>query len=457
MNHADTAEFLSQYSETLFPNELLSKYEPLEKLSENSIGETFLVNNKESNTKCICKVYDKNSFDASKTDDNILENLHHDGLPQFIERFENELAVFVIREYVDGITMKQYCDDNDLSERDIIEISQKLCEILSYLHHQKQPVIHRDVKPSNIIIHDGCVSLIDFGIARRYNESSEADTVLFGTRQYAPPEQYGFAQTDVRSDIYSFGVLLRFMLTGNEKAWNNDKNIANKRLGSVVRKCTALDPDSRFSDIDAVGKAIHRSRPQARKIRTGIIIALCAVIIVACGFGGWNLNEYMNRDIWSEGNTPAFILSESEATEAVTYLNDKYNTDFFKVSGDIADMDYLRQMLVDIYGLSYDYAFNDPPAEQQWPEESETNFYPWGLHAPEHVAQDIVIYTAVKLFWPDVVTDWSSLKDDDGEYPGVRVAMNYAKKHGILDGANRPDDLTYTDIAFIMANAEKAR
>jgi hypothetical protein len=66
-------------------------------------------------------------------------------------------------------------------------------------------------------------------------------------------------------------------------------------------------------------------------------------------------------------------------------------------------------------------------------------------------------YTAVKIFWPEVVADWSSLKDDNGYYPGVRVAMAFSEKHNILNGINRPDHLTFGDVAVILANADKEK
>ena len=96
----------------------------------------------------------------------------------------------------------------------MIRLCAKLAEILIYLHSRTPPVIHRDIKPENVIITEEKEPvLIDFDIARTFKTAEETDTVFFGTKGYAPPEQYGFAQTDCRSDIYAFGVLLRFLLT----------------------------------------------------------------------------------------------------------------------------------------------------------------------------------------------------------------------------------------------------
>ncbi len=76
-------------------------------------------------------------------------------------------------------------------------------------------MIHRDIKPQNIIMDKtGRIKLIDFGISRVFQESAKNDTVYFGTKEFSPPEQYGFSQTDNRSDIFSFGVVLCWLLTG---------------------------------------------------------------------------------------------------------------------------------------------------------------------------------------------------------------------------------------------------
>ena len=86
------------------------------------------------------------------------------------------------------------------------------------------PVIHRDLKPSNVMVVGGknglprSFVLIDLGIARTWREGAEADTTRLGTRSYAPPEQFGFGQTSVRSDVYALGAVLWFCLTGEDPA-----------------------------------------------------------------------------------------------------------------------------------------------------------------------------------------------------------------------------------------------
>lgn len=446
------ADIEQAFDSSRYPAEFLEKYDQLECLAAGHGTETFLVKSKRREQLYVAKCYDKNLYDVVH-ENHILKSLSHSGLPVFADEFESDGLICIVREYIDGQPLHRYIAEHCPDSKEIIDICTQLCDILIYLHGQPAPVIHRDIKPQNVIVQsNGQVVLIDFDIARIYNREAETDTRFLGTRAYAPPEQYGFSQTDSRADIYAFGILLRYILTGSER--ENPNIRVYKPLERVIKKCTAFSPKERFPNAAAVKKALVKATPAAQR-RKHILYVACGLAIAAlCIFGGLKWWQYDHREIFTDDHTPAFVLVPSQMEDAVKYLNDEHHTDYFKIDG-IANMGYMRQMLVDVYGYSQEYAFAMPPEEQKWPEENENNFYPWGLPDTEYVPRDIVVYTIVKVLWPDVVTDYSGLKDDNGEYPGVRVALAFAEKHGILKGANRPDDLTYGDIAYIIANAEK--
>ncbi|MDD2189829.1 MAG: serine/threonine-protein kinase [Eubacteriales bacterium] len=447
-------DFLTSFDDSRYPADFLSNFDMMECLANHNGTETFIVQEKGTDKKYIAKCFDKRSYKLSMAESKILHGIKHKAIPAFIREYENDELLCVIREYIEGLPLSRYQEERQPDYQTVIQIGIQLCDILAYLHNQSPPIIHRDIKPQNVIIADnGRVWLIDFDIARVYDTEANTDTQYFGTKEYAPPEQYGFTQTDCRTDIYSFGVLLRFLVTGSAK---ENPNIRYYRpLEKIIRKCTAFSPKERYASAEFVKNALRRANPKVQRCKH-ILIGACGVAIVAlCIFGGVKWWQYETREVFTADHTPVFVLTEEQMTDAVNYLNEKYNTDYFKASDDIANMGYMRQMLVDIYGYSSEYAFAMPPEEQQWPEENDNNFYPWGLPETEYVAQDIVVYTIVKILWPDVITDYSSLKDDNGEFPGIRVAVAFAEENGILDGAKRPDDLTYGDVAFIIANAEK--
>ena len=145
-------------------------------------------------------------------------------------------------------------------------------------------MIHRDLKPSNIIVtganytpDDGLafssLVIIDLGIARVWRDGADADTVKFGTRPYAPPEQYGFGQTSVRSDVYALGALLFFCLTGVDPKPGLDMREQCEACGiptplaDAVCMSMALDPAKRFASAEALGRATRAAYDLSRPVR----------------------------------------------------------------------------------------------------------------------------------------------------------------------------------------------
>ena len=131
--------------------------------------------------------------------------------------------VHVIMEFVPGETLDTLVDRVGASPELACRLMPVVCEAASELHERFQPpIIHRDLTPSNIMVLDSdgaskpVVTLIDFGISRRWQEGADTDTTHFGTRSYAPPEQFGFGQTDVRSDIFALGGVLFFCCVGEQ-------------------------------------------------------------------------------------------------------------------------------------------------------------------------------------------------------------------------------------------------
>ena len=147
-----------------------------------------------------------------------------------------------------------------------------LCDILSPLHRNDPPLIHRDIKPSNIIITENSeVYLVDFDASRLYDKTVERDTELLGTEAYAAPEQYGFLQSDSRTDIYALGVLMREMITGTaEKGHHSCGSLEN-----IIKKCTNIDPENRFqSTVDLRHELAKHLTPEPKQRENSISYAL---------------------------------------------------------------------------------------------------------------------------------------------------------------------------------------
>lgn len=178
-------------------------------------------------------------------------------LPRILDCYRTSDELIVISEYIEGATLEElvHRDGGGLAFARVA--FPVVCDAVAELHGlANPPIIHRDVKPANIIVSntpDGITAtLIDFGIARRYREGTGADTVRFGTRAYAPPEQFGFGQTDVRSDVYALGMVLLFCLTGKESTGQpTAETLAPQAIASdiaaIVLKATAFDPTVRYA------------------------------------------------------------------------------------------------------------------------------------------------------------------------------------------------------------------
>lgn len=177
------------------------------------------------------------------------------GMPKLVEIMEYDGKLIVIEEYISGDSL-QYILENQgvLEEKDVILIGLQLCRILRELHHASPPIIHRDVKPGNVII-DGAmrVTLLDINAARQVAPGKIQDTQLIGTVGYAAPEQYGFAQSGPAVDIYAVGTLMNVLCTGEFPS----QTLVKGRLGKIIEKCTQTTHKSRYRSMDELLRALE--------------------------------------------------------------------------------------------------------------------------------------------------------------------------------------------------------
>jgi len=155
-----------------------------------------------------------NEYFAREAD--TLAQLKHQAIPAITDRFELANRHYLVMEYVEGRNLEEElaARGEPLPEGLVIDIARQLCDVLAYLHGLAPPIIYRDMKPSNVMIHPkGRVVLVDFGIARLFKAARKG--TMIGTLGFAPPEQYQ-GLVDPRSDIYSLGATLHYVLTGRD-------------------------------------------------------------------------------------------------------------------------------------------------------------------------------------------------------------------------------------------------
>lgn len=170
-------------------------------------------------------------------------------LPEIYELAEEDGRLLVLEEFIPGDTLQDLVDCSLLPEKKAREITLQICQALYVMHGLG--LVHRDVKPSNVLIHGDRAVLIDFSASRFMKAAPDEpsgqghDTVILGSPGYAAPEQHGLSRTDGRADLYSLGVMLNVMVTGDHPS----RKLAGGRLGRVISRCTMTNPKKRYRDV----------------------------------------------------------------------------------------------------------------------------------------------------------------------------------------------------------------
>ena len=208
--------------------------------------------------------YDKDVYGWLKAN----KNVH---IPSIHSFWEEDGKLVVLEEYIQGKTLDALLSKGMLGEQEKIRIVLNVCDALSFLHSAKIPIIHRDIKPSNIMLtNDGIVKLIDYDAAKVFHRGKNVDTTLIGTVGRAAPEQFGFAQSDARTDIYSMGMMLKDMFPNDD------------RFTRIISKATAMNPPDRYQTMDQFKAAVESavSKQDKKKNRTGLFIAAAAAVLI---------------------------------------------------------------------------------------------------------------------------------------------------------------------------------
>lgn len=346
------AELTLPDSGFIVPEGMEKTYDLIELICERAGIWTLLVVRKSDGRRCVAKIFSGNTRENGKREAEILRKLDHPDIPKLIEyREEGEIGI-LIREYADGKPLDRYAAERVMSEPAIIALGIKICRVLEYLHGLPEPVIHRDIKPQNIIVDDsGNIRLIDFGISRTRNEQNAVDTVFAGTVAYAPPEQYGFRQTDQRADIYSLGMVLQYMLTGSVDTTSDKHGTDESNLNGIIGKCTSFAPEKRFRSIREVRKSLERinRHPAPRALIAGLL-TVCLVLGGALGS--------LTGIAYERGRKAAIPSDPSENVMPVTPLSSMLGLN------DMTEEQLLRITGIYIYGdTKFDTLYTRNPSE----------------------------------------------------------------------------------------------
>ena len=317
-------EFEQDYKNTAAPQlpEKLSDYHFYSCLADSDQKKSWILENT-NGQKVLCKYAAGEYIEMLRTESSSGTLGKFPFVPYVFDYFETEDGAYLLREYIEGYTLSELVEKEGIMPlNQVIPLIEQLCDHLSRLHASNPPIIYRDLKPSNIVLHpSGDCYLVDMGAVRTYHEDHSLDTVFIGTVETAAPEQFGARQTDNRTDIYALGILFYYLLTGEVRIQEEKLKKLPPKASSVIRQCTAFNPDDRYSQVSQVADAL---RPSAR-LRASIVAALSslctAAVIFAClAFSNYLRGDSASRDsivdapAWNNGLT-GDLMSESSETK----------------------------------------------------------------------------------------------------------------------------------------------
>ncbi len=256
--------------------------------------------------------------DAFFREARLLAGLQHPHLPDIVDYYPPDADGFavIVMEYVAGETLGEIFARSGyrLPFARVFRYAEQLCGLLCYLHGRKPPVVFRDLKPSNVLIdhHDRAI-LVDFGIARPYRPDAARDTVKLGTPAFAAPEQLGGRQTDARSDLYSWGAMVYYLLSGGQTAAGRTGRLSRTLQEDVpaefidmLERVLAENPSGRPQSAgelrrllmkvpQASGTVIHGAFPQqARQTDVTVAAILSAYPGAGATFATLGLSKYLS-------------------------------------------------------------------------------------------------------------------------------------------------------------------
>lgn len=282
-NNKDTARFCVKCGAPLRKLKgggtiLIGRYRLERVLGCGGMGAVYLATDLRLKTKVAVKENSDTSSESRKqfeTEARILSTLRHSNLPRVQDFFVAEGRQYLVMDYIDGESLEDIVKKRGpLPPREAIKWLSQVMRAIQYLHSRNPPIIHRDIKPANIKIgRDGRAYLVDFGIAKVLRAGSRTQAGARAiTPGYSPPEQYGMAPTDQRSDIYALGATFYFTLTGRVPpeaieriTGKSDKLIPPRNINptippfleKLILKAMNINREERFSSIEEMIRALQ--------------------------------------------------------------------------------------------------------------------------------------------------------------------------------------------------------
>lgn len=292
---------------------------------------------------------------------NMLKRLDHGALPRIYDVIDRQGEIYVVMDYIEGESLKEKLNrERTAAPNEVIDWAKQLSDVLGYLHTRKpNPIIYRDMKPDNIMLTpEGKIKLIDFGIAREFKNENTTDTTNLGTKGYAAPEQLSGKQTDTRTDIYSLGLTLYYLVTGKTlsdppyelrpiRTWNPS---LPEGLEHIIAKCTQAEPGNRYQSCEELAYDLQNINKLTQGYKRKLYKKLAVFMIPAVLFLGFSTTSVIGYKGMKNDQLQDYM---SLINEANGYIQNDRNTKAIKILEQAIKLDKGRAMaynnLLDIY------------------------------------------------------------------------------------------------------------
>ena len=252
------------------PEDMQEHWTVYECLKESEDSSTFLVKETATGILCVLKWGRNRQTEFLRNEMEIMKKMAYrklSGIPKAYRIFEENGEVYLVREYIEGMSLAQMVlQKGGISEAEICRISRKICQTAEQFQNPDEPMIHRDIKPENIVVTPGSeVVFIDFGTMRSYKKDGSRDTFVVGTRGTAAPEQYGYTQTDQRTDVYAIGQTMLYMVSESYEMNQLSECAVSRRMKKIIEKACSFEPDKRYGDAAQLRRAVEKCQANNRK------------------------------------------------------------------------------------------------------------------------------------------------------------------------------------------------
>lgn len=252
------------------PEDMQEHWTVYECLKESEDSSTFLVKETATGILCVLKWGRNRQTEFLRNEMEIMKKMADrklSGIPKAYRIFEENGEVYLVREYIEGMSLAQMVlQKGGISEAEICRISRKICQTAEQFQNPDEPMIHRDIKPENIVVTPGGeVVFIDFGTMRSYKKDGSHDTFVVGTRGTAAPEQYGYTQTDQRTDVYAIGQTMLYMVSESYEMNQLSECAVSRRMKKIIEKACSFEPDKRYGDAAQLRRAVEKCQANNRK------------------------------------------------------------------------------------------------------------------------------------------------------------------------------------------------